>query len=101
MSHRLTDEERDLALTPERRLSRIPAGHWRCKFCLRAGLSAVLASDGGPADAIVVDERTWISPPRYVSREIADESAAYWMRNDPTFDYATYLGAVFFPGEPA
>lgn len=95
---RLTEEEFALATRTDAppKLSRVPPGHWRCKWRFKDGFIA--GADPGPG-VIVIDETTWISPPRFVSRELADEDAAKWLRIDPRFHYAVYVEAVFFPGE--
>lgn len=82
---------------PADQLSRIPPGHWRCKWRRDPRYTYVFPAAAFPSmipGTIVIDQYTWISPPRFLTRERADEDG----RKYTTFNIH-YVEAVHFPGE--
>ena len=81
--------------------SKIPPGHWRCKWTRPAKppagfyyafpVSALAVIYPG---TIILDACTWISIPRFLTRERADEDG--FRHQDIT---TRYVEAVYFPGE--
>lgn len=101
MSIRLTAEEFALATQPERKLSRVPPGHWRCVFeWIRPDevdeAKAIVAGCDILAPGII---RT---PERFLTREIAETIAAEWIAEAEAYRCCRiirHFRAEFFPGE--
>lgn len=74
------------------KLSRVPRGHWRTLWRSKLQVTFRGGDKAGPGP--------WTGERKWPSREIADEQAAKWIRQEkPSVDYygIVYLGAEFFP----
>lgn len=76
----------------EKKLTRIPKGHWRNQW-------RIFGHAFDEATGEELPEGTALGATRFPSRELAEESAIKITRNNPRPQDCIYIGAVFFPDD--